>query len=99
MKQKKVQEEHKKQSLTQERGGGAERSYDFLEPIEEKVLRMHYGLSEKDDKALEYAVGASEDSKLRVGLMEADNIVALDGNCPMQQGTDKEVLLTVVSKI
>lgn len=66
--------------------------YELLEPVEEKVIRMHYGLSEDDDKALEYAVGASEDSRMRVSLMEAGNISELDGEVPVAQGADRKVL-------
>jgi hypothetical protein len=99
LKQQKVQEGQKTLTKTQERSNSSARSYDFLEPVEEKVLRMHYGLSENDDKALEYAVGASEDAKLRVGLMEANNVAYLEGNCPLTEGADKEVLLTVISKV
>lgn len=66
--------------------------YDLLEPVEEKVIRMHYGLSENDDKSLEYAVGASEDTRLRVSLMEAGNIAELDGEVPVVEGASREVL-------
>lgn len=67
-------------------------TYDLLEPLEEKVLRMHYGLSENDDKVLEYAVGASQDSRMKVTLMEAGNIADLKGNVPVAAGADKKIL-------
>ena len=66
--------------------------YDLLEPVEEKVIRMHYGLSENDEKALEYAIGASEDTRMRVSLMEAGNIDALDAQVPVCDGADLDVL-------
>ena len=66
--------------------------YDLLEPVEEKVIRMHYGLSESDEKALEYAVGASEDSRRRVSLIEAVNIAELDAEVPVVEGADRQVL-------
>ena len=66
--------------------------YDLLEPIEEKVIRMHYGLSEADDKSLEYAVGASEDTRMRVSLMEAGNIAELDAEVPIAENADRQVL-------
>ena len=66
--------------------------YEFLEPIEEKVIRMHYGLSEADEKMLEYAVGASEDTRMRVTLMEAGNISELDGDVPVAHDADRRVL-------
>ena len=66
--------------------------YDLLESIEEKVIRMHYGLSEADDKSLEYAVGASEDTRMRVSLMEAGNIAELDAEVPIAENADRQVL-------
>lgn len=66
--------------------------YDLLEPMEEKVIRMHYGLSEADDKSLEYAVGASEDTRMRVSLMEAGNIAELDAEVPIAENADRQVL-------
>ena len=70
--------------------------YEFLEPIEEKVIRMHYGLSEADEKMLEYAVGASEDTRMRVTLMEAGNISELDGEVPVARNADSRVLCEYV---
>ena len=69
--------------------------YELLEPVEEKVIRMRYGLSENDEKALEYAVGAS----LRVSLMEAGNIAELDGDVPVAEGADKAVLKSFVNSL
>ena len=73
--------------------------YDLLEPIEEKVIRMHYGLSEADDKALEYAVGASEDTRMRVSLMEAGNIAELDADVPVAENADREILREFVKSL
>ena len=73
--------------------------YELLEPVEEKVIRMRYGLSENDEKALEYAVGASEDTRLRVSLMEAGNIAELDGDVPVAEGADKAVLQSFVNSL
>lgn len=70
--------------------------YDLLEPVEEKVIRMHYGLSENDEKALEYAVGASEDTRMRVSLMEAGNIDALDADVPVCEGANQDDLRQLV---
>lgn len=47
-----------------------ETSLDVLTPEEEKVLRMRNGLSEPDDHALSFALGASEETKARLALME-----------------------------
>ena len=73
--------------------------YELLEPIEEKVIRMRYGLSENDDKRLEYAVGASEDTRNRVTLMEAGNIAELDGIVPVASGANCYELNAFVQRI
>ena len=66
--------------------------YDLLEPAEEKAIRMHYGLSENDDKVLDYAVGASEETRLRVSLIEAGSISDLNANVPVAKGADRAIL-------
>ena len=73
--------------------------YDLLTPQEEKVIRMHYGLSENDEKGLEYSVGASEDTRMRVSLMEAGNISVLDSEVPVAQGADRRVLNEFVKSL
>lgn len=89
----------KTQTITKEQRATESSPYEFLEPLEEKVLRMRYGLSEEDDKALEYAVGASEDTRNRVTLMEAGNIAELDGNVPVANGANREALNDYVQRI
>ena len=100
MKQTKTEKESLKKvetvTKTQSRPSAPEAPYELLEPLEEKVIRMRYGLSEEDSKELEYAVGASEESRERLGLMEANNIAELDGEVPVQEGANKEVLRTLV---
>ena len=66
--------------------------YELLEPAEEKAIRMHYGLSENDDKILDYAVGASEETRLRVSLMEAGNVSDLNASVPVAKGADRTIL-------
>lgn len=56
-----------------------------LTPLEEKVIRMLHGLGEEDSKVLEFAVGASEDARLRLTLMEAHNVAELDGEVPVDR--------------
>ena len=53
-----------------------------LNPEEEKVIRMLHGLSEPDEARLEFAVGANEETKLKLALIEAHNIVQLDQQIP-----------------
>jgi len=69
-----------------------------LTPLEEKVIRMLHGLSEGDDKVLEYAVGASEDARARMALMEAYSIAELDGVCPIAEDAPLAVLDGVVER-
>ena len=91
MKEKQLQKKTQVRTELQQQKGSAS-SYELLEPVEEPVIRMHYGLSESDDKRLEYAVGASEDSRLKVTLMEVGNIADLGGNVPVATGADRRVL-------
>lgn len=57
-----------------------------LTPEEEKVIRMRYGLSESDDAWLSFGVGASADTMLNLAMVEANNIVQLDGEVPVSGG-------------
>ena len=71
-----------------------------LTPLEEKVIRMLHGLSEDDSKALEFAVGASEDARMRLALMEAYNVAELDGSVPLDRAAPSSdaVLHGIVSR-
>lgn len=69
---------------TQTRTQSGDSSLSTLTPLEEKVIRMLHGLGEEDSKVLEFAVGASEDARLRMALMEAHNVASpeLEGEVP-----------------
>lgn len=43
---------------------------DELSPMEEKALRMLHGLSEDDDHQLKFALGANEETRLKLAMME-----------------------------
>jgi hypothetical protein len=75
----------KTQSQQQPRTAVVEVSPDLaaLTPTEEKVIRMLHGLSEPDDAPLEFGIGASPDTMLNLALVEANNIVQLDGQVPV----------------
>lgn len=45
-------------------------SVDGLSPIEEKALRMLHGLSEEDHHELSFALGANEETRLKLAMME-----------------------------
>lgn len=47
-----------------------------LTPEEEKTLRMAHGLTEADDHVLSFALGASEDTRLKLALMEKELMMA-----------------------
>ncbi|MDX9719615.1 MAG: hypothetical protein RBU37_02630 [Myxococcota bacterium] len=70
----------------------------YLSTDEEKVVRMLHGLGEADDAVLEFALGASEDSRLRLALMEALNLAELQGRAPTLRGADREVIEKLVQR-
>lgn len=41
-----------------------------LSPIEEKALRMLHGLPESDSHELSFALGANDDARLKLAMME-----------------------------
>ena len=45
-------------------------TFEGLTPVEEKALRMLHGLSEPDDHELKFALGANEDARLKLAMME-----------------------------
>lgn len=45
-------------------------SFEGLSPIEEKSLRMLHGLSEGDDHELKFALGANDETRLKLAMME-----------------------------
>ena len=47
-----------------------ERSFDGLTSEEERVLRMLHGLSEPVEHELKFAVGANEEARLQLAVME-----------------------------
>jgi hypothetical protein len=54
-------------TVTEER---QETNFEGLAPEEEKALRMLHGLTEKDDHELKFALGASEETRLKLAMME-----------------------------
>ena len=55
-----------------------ERTQDLaaLTPEEEKALRMAHGLTERDDHILSFALGADQDTRLKLAMMEKQLIEA-----------------------
>ena len=56
-------------TVTEETAGAAP-SFDGLSPIEEKSLRMLHGLSEDDRHELKFALGANDEARLKLAMME-----------------------------
>lgn len=57
-----------------------ERGLGVLTPEEEKVLRMLRGLSEDNSHELKFALGADEEVRLRLALLERYLIELFDGD-------------------
>lgn len=47
-----------------------ETSLGALTPQEEKVVRMTHGLSEDDSRALQFALGADEETRMKLAMIE-----------------------------
>ena len=57
-------------TTTEETREQTEASLDALTPQEEKVVRMIHGLSEEDTRALQFALGASDDAQMKIAMIE-----------------------------
>lgn len=59
-------------TTTGESSRSAERQQDLgvLTPQEEKVLRMLHGLTEEDHHELKFALGADDETRARLAMME-----------------------------
>lgn len=62
-------------SEAQEAGGDG-----TLSPLEEKVVRMRYGKSLKGQEALDFAPGASLETRLKLALIEASLLEAFEAD-------------------
>lgn len=76
-------------TLTKQQGAVVD--HEVLSPQEEKVIRMVHGLSEADSTPLEFAVGASAETLAKLSMMEANNILALEGEVPLAQDNPARV--------
>lgn len=57
-------------TATQTSAEAEEQDNEVLTPLEEKVVRMLRGLSEDGQHELKFALGADEDARLRLAMME-----------------------------
>lgn len=47
-----------------------EANFEGISPEEEKALRMLHGLTEDDDHELKFALGANEETRLKLAMIE-----------------------------
>lgn len=66
-----------------------------LSPEEEKIIRMRHGRSLEGHEALEFAGGASEETRLKLALMEANLLDAFEASAldpDPQSGVPRSVI-------
>lgn len=80
--------ERRSSVTTVTRGADVERetSLQALTPQEEKVLRMAYGMSEDDSRALQFGLGADEETRLRLAMIEGQLLRCLESPQEMGEG-------------
>ena len=57
----------------------AESSLEGLTPTEEKVIRMRRGLSEDDNRELEFGLGAGEEAQMKLAMIEQQLVDQMSG--------------------
>lgn len=67
-----------------------------LTPEEEKVIRMRYGRSLKNKEALEFAPGATEETRLKLALIEASLLEAFEAEA-VRTDPDTGMPLSVIA--
>lgn len=65
-----------------------ETSLEGLTPTEEKVVRMLHGLSEDDSRSLEFGLGADEEARMKMALIERQLAEVMSGDVPARQPDD-----------
>ncbi|MBA2661621.1 MAG: hypothetical protein H0U74_04960 [Bradymonadaceae bacterium] len=91
-------------TTTQRAAQTREQSLDILLPEEEKVLRMHHGLSEGDDHELKFAVGANDDTRVKLAmieqfLIESMKTKAVQGSLMIDEAQDSETKRAIIAKL
>lgn len=77
-------------TTTEESGVATETSLEALTPREEKVLRMLNGMSEEDARHLQFAIGASDETSMKLALIENQLINCLTTDSPEDEfGEDR----------
>lgn len=62
-----------------------ETSLNTLTPREEKVVRMIHGLDEEDSRALQFALGASRDSQVKLAMIERQLVECINTEAPAEE--------------
>lgn len=84
-------DEQKKSSVTtttEEAGDDTKGALRGLTPTEEKVVRMLEGLGEDGDRRLEFGLGADEQSRLKLALIEHQLSETIIGEATPVDGDD-----------
>lgn len=85
-------------TTTEEAREQSEASLEALTPQEEKVVRMIHGLSEEDSRALQFALGASDEAQMKIALIEHQLIDAMAAGAPDELDDDRPSPAELLSK-
>ena len=76
-------------TTTEQTVDDADTSLEGLSPTEEKVVRMLHGLSEDDSRALEFGLGASEEARGKLAMIERQLIDRFSAAEPRDEDGDR----------
>ncbi len=65
-----------------------ETSLETLTPREEKVVRMIHGLDEDDSRALQFALGASRDTQVKLAMIEQQLVDCMTPGASQEDADD-----------
>lgn len=73
-------------TVTRSADAEQETSLQALTPQEEKVLRMAHGMSEDDSRALQFGLGADEETLLKLAMIEGQLLRCLESPQEVVEG-------------
>lgn len=76
-------------TITEDAREQTETSLEMLTPVEEKAIRMLHGLSEEDNRALEFGLGASTEARMKLAMIEKQMIDCLAKGVPEEGRVDE----------
>lgn len=74
-------------TTTEQAQDNGEASLEALTPREEKVLRMLHGMSEDDSRKLQFALGADEETRMKLAMIEDQLLGFMDSTA--EEGEDR----------